>query len=100
MQQFSMVYNNLFVFLEPVDEPRPTYDCGQLMQGSSTGGDSDSPISIVPHLKLTSMLILNEPYSIEKCAKFLDIFSKILELTVCRIRKINEKVYTLIKNMS
>ena len=34
MQQFSLVYNNLFVFLEPVDEPRPTYDCGQLMQGS------------------------------------------------------------------
>ena len=37
MQQFSFVYNNLFVFLEPVDEPRPTYDCGQLMQGSSSG---------------------------------------------------------------
>ena len=36
MQQFSFVYNNLFVFLEPVDEPQPTYDCGQLMQGSST----------------------------------------------------------------
>ena len=35
MQQFSLVYNNLFVFLEPVDEPRPTYDCGQLMQSSS-----------------------------------------------------------------
>ena len=35
MQQFSLVYNNLFVFLEPVDEPRPTYDCGQLMKGSS-----------------------------------------------------------------
>ena len=32
MQQFSLVYNNLFVFLEPVDEPRSTYDCGQLMQ--------------------------------------------------------------------
>ena len=30
------MYNNLFVFLEPVDEPRPTYDCGQLMQSSST----------------------------------------------------------------
>ena len=27
------------------------------------GGDSDSPISIVPHLKLTSVLILKEPYS-------------------------------------
>ena len=25
MQLFSLVYNNLFVFLEPVDEPRPTY---------------------------------------------------------------------------
>ena len=36
MQQFSLVYNNLFVFLEPVHELRPTYDCGQLMQGSST----------------------------------------------------------------
>ena len=36
MQQFSLVYNNMFVFLEPVDEPQPTYDCGQLMQGSST----------------------------------------------------------------
>ena len=36
MQQFSLVYNNLFVFLEPVDEPWPTYDCGQLIQGSST----------------------------------------------------------------
>ena len=35
MQQFSLLYNNLFVFLEPVDEPQPTYDCGQLMQGSS-----------------------------------------------------------------
>ena len=35
MLQFSLVYNNLFVFLEPVDEPRPTYDCGQLMQGGS-----------------------------------------------------------------
>ena len=36
MQQFSLVYNNLFVFLEPVDEPWPTYACVQLMQGSST----------------------------------------------------------------
>ena len=36
MQQFSLVYNNLCFFLEPVDEPRPTYDCGQLMQGSSS----------------------------------------------------------------
>ena len=35
MQQFSLVYNNLFVFLEPADEPRPTYVCGQFMQGSS-----------------------------------------------------------------
>ena len=38
MQQFSLVYNDLFVFLEPVDEPRQTYDCDQLMQGSSSGG--------------------------------------------------------------
>ena len=37
-------------------------------------GDSDSPISIVPHLKLTSVLILKEPYSIEKCATCLDTF--------------------------
>ena len=36
MQQFSLVYNSLFVFLEHVDEPRPIYDCGQLMQCSST----------------------------------------------------------------
>ena len=28
------MYNNLLVFLEPVDEPWPTYACGQLMQGS------------------------------------------------------------------
>ena len=35
MQQFSLVYNNLFVFLEPVDEPQPTYACGQLMQGTA-----------------------------------------------------------------
>ena len=28
MQQFSTVYNNLFVFPEPVDEPRPTYSGG------------------------------------------------------------------------
>ena len=39
MQQFSLVYNNIFVFLEPVDEPRPTYACGQFMQGSSTVQD-------------------------------------------------------------
>ena len=38
MQQFSLVYNNIFVFLELVDEPRPTYGCGQFMQGSSSGG--------------------------------------------------------------
>ena len=36
MQQFSLVYNNLFVSLEPVDEPRPTYACGQLMQGTAS----------------------------------------------------------------
>ena len=29
------MYNNLFVFLEPVDEPRPTYDCGQLIDLST-----------------------------------------------------------------
>ena len=34
MQHFSLVYNNLFVFLEPVDEPQPTYACGHFMQGS------------------------------------------------------------------
>ena len=39
-------------------------------------GDSDSPISIVPHLKLTSMLKLKEPYSIEKSATCLDTFLK------------------------
>ena len=36
-----MVYNNLFVFLEPVNEPRPTYNCGQLEQGSSRRGSSE-----------------------------------------------------------
>ena len=46
-------------------------------------------ISIVLHLKLTTTLILKELYSIEKSATILDIFSKILELTVCRIIKIN-----------
>ena len=30
MQQFSLVYNNLLVILEPVDELWSTYDCGQL----------------------------------------------------------------------
>ena len=25
MQQFSLVYTNLFVFLGPVDKPRPIY---------------------------------------------------------------------------
>ena len=42
--------------------------------GGGGGGDSDSPISIVPLLKLTSVLILKEPYSIEKCATCLDTF--------------------------
>ena len=37
-------------------------------------GDSDLPVSIVPHLKLISLLILKEPYSIEKCATCLDTF--------------------------
>ena len=40
--------------------------------GQRFAGDSDSPISIVPHLKLTSVLILKGPYSIEKCATCLD----------------------------
>ena len=39
-----------------------------------TGGDSDSPVSIVFHLKLISVLLLKEPYSIEKCATCLDTF--------------------------
>ena len=30
MQQFSLVYNNLFVFLEPVDEPRPVMPVANL----------------------------------------------------------------------
>ena len=42
--------------------------------GQRFAGDSDSPISIVPHLKLTSVLILKEPYSIAKCAICLDTF--------------------------
>ena len=37
-------------------------------------GDSNSPVSIVSDLKLISVLILKEPYSIEKCATCLDIF--------------------------
>ena len=36
------------------------------------GGNSDSPISVVPHLKLPSVLILKMTYSIEKCAICLD----------------------------
>ena len=44
--------------------------------GQRFAGDSNSPISIVPHLKLTSMLILKEPYSIEKSATCLDTFLK------------------------
>ena len=48
---------------------RPTGGGGQRFVG-----DSDSPISIVPHLKLISILILKEPYSIEKCATCLDTF--------------------------
>ena len=42
--------------------------------GQRFAGDSDSPVSIVPHLKLTSVLMLKEPYSIEKCATCLDTF--------------------------
>ena len=49
--------------------------CHEKLQGGQRfAGDSDSPISIVPHLKLTSVLILKEPYSIEKCATCLDTF--------------------------
>ena len=44
------------------------------------------------------MLILKEPYSIEKCATYL-YFSKILELTACRIIKMNKKVYMSVRNM-
>ena len=56
MQQFSLVYNKLFVFLEPVDEPRPTYDCGQLMQGTVAllqrggGGESTGATAIYQFL--------------------------------------------------
>ena len=42
--------------------------------GQRLAGDSDSPVSIVPHLKLIYVLILKEPYSIEKCATCLDTF--------------------------
>ena len=42
------------------------------MGGQQFAGDSNSPISIVLHLKLTSTMILNELYSIEKCAICLD----------------------------
>ena len=42
--------------------------------GQRFAGDSDSPVSIVPHLKLIYVLILKEPYSIEKCATCLDTF--------------------------
>ena len=42
--------------------------------GQQFTGDSDSPMSIVPHLKLTSVLILKVPYSIKKCATCLDTF--------------------------
>ena len=47
--------------------------CG-VQGGQQFAGDSDSPISIVPHLKLTSVLILKVPYSVEKCATCLDTF--------------------------
>ena len=42
--------------------------------GQKFAGDSDSPISIVPHLKLTSVLILKVPYSIKKWATCLNTF--------------------------
>ena len=40
--------------------------------GQRFAGESNSPISIVPPLKLTSVLILKGPYSIEKCATCFD----------------------------
>ena len=43
--------------------------------GQRFAGDSDfHQFLCVPHLKLISMLILKEPYSIEKCATCLDTF--------------------------
>ena len=44
---------------EAVDEPRPTYDCGQLMQGSSTGlivyfhvdGCGHLPVNVILNIK-------------------------------------------------
>ena len=33
------MYNNLFIFLETVNEPWPTYACDQFMQGSSRGNN-------------------------------------------------------------
>ena len=59
MQQFSLVYNNLFVFLEPVDEPRPTHDCSQLMQGSSTGIDRVSVPSLVDRVSVPSPIVID-----------------------------------------
>ena len=64
--------------------------------GQRFAGASNLPISIVPHFKLTSVLILKEPCSIEKCATCLDT---ILELTACRIIKMNKKVYMPVRNM-
>ena len=46
----------------------------KMLKMGKYGGGSDSPISIVPHLKLTSVLILKGPYSMEKCATCLDTF--------------------------
>ena len=63
------------------------------------GGGSNSPISIVLHLKLTSTMILKELYRIEKCAICLVTFFKILELSICRIIKINKKVHLSVKNI-
>ena len=56
MQQFSLVYNNLFVFPEPVDEPRSTYACCQFMQGNSKDTD-------VKHLGGFHMSIEKESHS-------------------------------------
>ena len=73
-------------------------NCGAHRRGCHFAVDSISPIFVVLHLKLASTMILKKLYSIEKCAMCLDTFSKILELTVCRIiKKIYKKVYTSVK---
>ena len=73
-------------------------------RGQHFAVDCILPISFVLHLKLTSTVILKELFGIEKCAICRDTFlrsisSKILELTVCKIIKINKKVYMSVKYM-